>query len=218
MSSDPLLLLNPSADDHIHELESQILQDVQSDDEDIRLVPFSKVHCWSSTMTTLREYSFPENFFSMTTTVTTSGIFGVAAVDANDEVAGYYVGRSVPPFSDGTVGFGKKKVANLAQICVGSNYQQRGIAQCMGRFMLDGKHPDFNPDDYDEIFVQDTDVFNSPSWLFSDRVGFRYFPTHDIIRRLGLSGYLHIVLMCQHALPGQFLKRLVKSDEEAEEA
>jgi len=88
----------------------------------------------------------------------------------------------------------------------------------MGRYLLDGKHPHFKPDDYDEIIVQDTDAFNSPSWLFSDRVGFRYFPTQEIVKRFGLVGYYQLSATAHQILPGQFLKRLVKSEEERNQA
>jgi hypothetical protein len=84
--------------------------------------------------------------------------------------------------------------------------------------MLDGMHPDFNPDDFDEVLVQDTDAFNSLSWLFSDRCGFRYFPTIKIIKRFGLLSYIQLFLNMTHYFSAQFLKCLVKSDKEGAEA
>ena len=68
---------------------------------------------------------------------------------------------------------------------------------------MDSCHPEFDPNDYDEIIVQDTDAYNSPSWLFSDRCGFRYFPTIEVIKRFGILGYIQICLTMVHVLPGQ---------------
>ena len=56
--------------------------------------------------------------------------------EASGDLAGYYVGKTV--FPRATVGFGRKKVANLAQICTSSKYQKRGIATRLGKYMIDG--------------------------------------------------------------------------------
>lgn len=190
---------------------------VELGEDGIRLIPFAKSHRWPATFMTLKEYPVIENVLAATTTIGIQDIYGVVAVDdAEDTLAGYYVGKTI--FPKNTVGLGCLKVANMAQICVSSRYQNRRLATRMGRYLLDGKHPHFKPDDYDEIIVQDTDAFNSPSWLFSDRVGFRYFPTQEIVKRFGLVGYYQLSATAHHILPGQFLKRLVKSEEERNQA
>jgi hypothetical protein len=186
-------------------------------DDGIVFMPFANNHRGSAAVMTLKAYAFPENI-GAAMEIYTNDAFGVVAVDETSsddddyKLAGYYLAKSVFPCN--TVGLHKKKVANLAQICTSSNYQKRGIATRLGKYMMDGSHPNFNPQDFDEIIVQDTDTYNSPSWLFSDRCGFRYFPTIDIIKRLGLVGYIQLCLTMAHVLPGQFLKRYVKSSEE----
>lgn len=185
-------------------------------EDGITLMPFTNKHKWSAALMTTREYPFPENFLAAISVYIDTD-FGVSAVDdTTGDLAGYYIAKAVYPCN--TVGLSRKKVANLAQICTSSNYQKRGIATRLGKYFMDGSHPDFNPDDFDEVLVQDTDAFNSPSWMFSDRCGFRYFPTVDIIKRLGLLGYIQICLTMVKILPGQFLKRYVKSEDEAAEA
>lgn len=139
---------------------------------------------------------------------------GVVAIDENGSVAGYFLGFS----HDDTIGWSRKKVKNLTIVCVSSKHQKKGIAKNMGKYMMEGKHPKFSKEDYDEVLLQDTDTWNSPSWLFSDRNGFRYFPTHEMIRRLGLLGYYQVLVYTNHILPCQFMKRLVKNEQEAKEA
>ena len=171
------------------------------DDDGITFIPFDKKkHMSQASAMTLKAYPFPENFMCIGGLY--EAIFGVAAVhEETGDLAGYYIAKGIIPGNK--VGIKGKKVANLAQICTSSNYQKRGIAKRMGKYMMDGCHPEFDPADYDEIIVQDTDAYNSPSWLFSDRCGFRYFPTIDIIKRFGILGYIQLCLTMVHVLPGQ---------------
>jgi len=181
--------------------------------EDIRFVPFSyKDHAMKSVPLTFREFPFPENILNVLGNCINCRGFGVVALDGDDDkIVGYFLGSS-----HSRLGFTCKKVGHLTIVCVDSKYQNQGIAKRMGKYMMEEKHPFFSVDDYDEILIQDTDTWNSPSWIFSDRIGFRYCPTHDLIRRFGIFGYLQLILSCSHILPGQFMKRYVKDDEEEE--
>ncbi len=182
----------------------------------IRYVPSESKHLPGILYLTITEFPFPENILNTLGNLLAlfDQLFGVVALDENGSVAGYFLGYS----SDDTIGLAGKNVKNLVVVCVSSKHQKKGIAKTMGKYMMEGKHPKFSKEDYDEVFLQDTDTWNSPSWLFSDRNGFRYFPTHEMIRRIGLSGYLQMLLCTNHILPCQFMKRLVMNEEEAKEA
>jgi len=180
--------------------------------QEIRYVPFESKHIARIVILTLKEFPFPENILCSIGFLAFFVMFGVVALDNEDRVAGYFLG--LPPL---TICVSRKKVANLTIVCVSSNHQKRGIAKSMGKYMMEGKHPDFSPDDYEEILIQDTDVWNSPSWLFSDRTGFRYCPTHDMISRYGILGYLQILCQC-HMMPCQFMKRYTRTEEEKQRA
>jgi len=185
-----------------------------NENNEIRFVPNTREHYWGVLWMTLSEFPFPENVFAFLMLAASQWcMFGVVAVDSENKVAGYFLGSG-----SSTYGLSRTKTGNLTIVCVGSKHQKKGISKNMGTYMMEGKHPKFNPEDYDEILIQDTDTWNSPSWLFSDRTGFRYCPTHDMIRTFGFFGYLHILLEGTHMVPCQFMKRYVHTEEEAKKA
>lgn len=183
------------------------------DSDEIRFVPAAWEHYWSVLGLTLREFPCPENFMAFLMFLVYGLFFGVVGVDSDNRVAGYFLGMKGSKY-----GWSRKKTGNLVVVCVSSRHQNRGVAKNMGKYMMEGKHPDFDPKEYDEILLQDTDTWNSPSWLFSDRTGFRYCPTHEMIRVFGFTGYIQILLEGTHITPCQFMKRYVKTEEEAREA
>lgn len=187
--------------------------DAQQNNGNIRYVPFESKHVMGNVFLTLAEFPFPENILASLGFLMYATLFGVVALDENDKIAGYFLGGSTD-----RIGLSCKRVKTLIIVCVSSKHQKKGVATNLGKYMMDGKHPKFSPEDYDEVILQDTDTWNSPSWLFSDRNGLRYFPTHEMIRRFGLLGYFQIILYLNHTLPCQFMKRRVKNEEEAEQA
>merc|ERR1719261_2313118 len=180
---------------------------------DIHYEPYEKKHALGVLLLTAVEFPFPENFLAFLGALLYCLFFGVVALDENDKVVGYFLGQS--PI---TIGLRCKKVGILTVVCVSSKHQKKGIARNMGKYVMEGNCQQFSPEDFGDITLQDTDVWNSPSWLFSDRIGFRYSPTHDMIRRFGVIGYLQILLTGNHILPCQFMKRYAKTEEEQREA
>jgi len=184
-----------------------------TDSREIRYVPFEKKYALGVFLLTAVEFPFPENVLCCIGALFYCLFFGVVALDENGKVVGYFLGQ--PPIN---IGISRKKVGILTVVCVSSKHQKKGIAKNLGKYVMEGKSEKFSPDDFDEIILQDTDTWNSPSWLFSDRNSFRYSPTHDLIRRFGLVGYAQIVLTGNHILPCQFMKRYAKTEEEQAEA
>lgn len=154
----------------------------------------------------MRAFPFPSFFLGIILSLV-SGLFGVVATDEQG-VTGFFLGQE-------STTLGGKSVAQLLIVAVAKRARGKRLASRMGAYMMSGAHPAFRPDDFDEVLIEDTDLWNSPSWLWSDRLGVRYFPYAEQLRRFGLLGYLKMHLTLSHSVPGHFMKRLCQTPEEA---
>jgi len=66
----------------------------------------------------------------------------------------------------------------------------------------------------DEVLIEDTDLWNSPSWLWSDHLDVRWFSYSEQLRRFGLLGFLKMHFTFAHSVPGHFMKVLCRSPDE----
>jgi hypothetical protein len=166
----------------------------------------AKKHKLGVLLLTALAFSFP-GFIVALLLALESGLYGVVQTDERG-VTGFFLGKA-----DTTLG--GKRVADLHIVAVAKRARGARLASRMGAYMMSGAHPTFRHDAYDEVLIADTDVWNSPSWLWSDRLGVRYFTYAEQLRLFGVIGFLKMHLTWVHSVQGLFMKRLCRTPAEA---